>query len=155
MKNMFPKLSHQHTYFICIYIHVEYSNYASFKYIFCMYEIYCCTVWKKLHYIFNSYKEQIVYILFTNIKIFWFAKFVNVNFGFVNFNKKIIRLLRASLPRPTQIYHSIDSDIGDMNTFWPRIPRYWLGQNTLRSFGRRKTCVSCPPPMRRCIPGAN
>jgi hypothetical protein len=73
----------------------------------------------------------------------------------LGFNEKFVWPIGVALPRPLQINHRVDDDIGDVHAFWTQLARQRLGKDPLCRLGRRKGgAVRLTPPRRR-IAGGN
>ncbi len=53
-------------------------------------------------------------------------------------DEEVVRSLRPALPRPFEVDHRIDHQIGDVDAPRPQIARHRLGENPLRRLGRRE-----------------
>src|SRR5713226_108123 len=54
-------------------------------------------------------------------------------------DKEVVRPLRPAFPRPLQVDHGVDNDIGHVHALWAQLARHRLGQDPLRRLGRRET----------------
>jgi Periplasmic binding protein len=70
-------------------------------------------------------------------------------------NEKVVWPLRPALPRPLQVDHGVDDNIGDVHAFRTQIARHCLGKYPLRRLGRGETGETRLAPQCRGIPSGN